>query len=125
MINVCNARYKYGDAIWAFNDILGHMNQGRYYELQIIWDTIKKTWYPLNEINIYDFMSGAVYAHAKGLIPLTGWKWSRKYTKNPRNFIRWNRIFKTQAKHNVIKYIFGILVTRDLRKAYDTPAEDD
>ena len=43
MINVFNARYKYGDEIWDFNDILGHMNQGRYYELQIIWDTIKKT----------------------------------------------------------------------------------
>ena len=71
MINAFNARYKYGDAIWAFNDILGHRNQGRYYKLQIIWDTIKKTWYPLNEINIYDFMNGAVYAHAKGLIPLT------------------------------------------------------
>ena len=28
MINVFNARDKYGDPIWVFNDILGHRNQG-------------------------------------------------------------------------------------------------
>ena len=101
------------------------MNQGRYYELQILWDTNKKTWDPLTEINILYFMSGAVYVHKKGLIPLTGWKWSRKYTKNPRKFIMWNRIFKKQDTHNVIKYSFGILVTRYVRDEYDTTAEDD
>ena len=68
-------------------------------------------------MKLCDFMSVAEYVHKKKLTTLPGWKWAKKYNRNPKKFIRWSKFFKAQAKHNIIKYKFGIRVPRNLRKA--------
>ena len=59
MINVFNDIDEDGEQLCTFKNILGHRNQGRSYELQILCDTENKIWELLTEIKILNFMSVA------------------------------------------------------------------
>ena len=44
------------DQLWTFKEILGHIKQGRSYEMQILWDIGENTWEPLTDMNLSYFM---------------------------------------------------------------------
>ena len=75
-------------------------------------------------MKLCDFMSVAEYAHKNKLTSLPGWKWAKKYDRNHKKFIRWSKIFKAQATHNIIKYKFGIRVPRNVREARQLDEEN-
>ena len=68
-------------------------------------------------MKLCNFMTVAKCAHKNVLTSLLGCKVAKKYSRNPKKFIRLSKIFKAQAKHNIIKYKFGIRVPRDILKA--------
>ena len=90
-INVFNARHEDGYQICTFKDLLGHRDQGRSYELQILCDIENKTWEPMTEIKLLDFMSVAEYIHAKGLTYLKICKWYMKYN-----------IYNSSCSHHIL-----------------------
>ena len=59
MVNVINDEDEDGKNLWTFKEILGHRNQGRSYEPQILWDISKKIWEPLAEMKLLELMSVA------------------------------------------------------------------
>ena len=84
----------------------------------IKWDTGEVTWEPVSEIRKTDPVTIAKYAREKGLSETPGWKWTRKFTKNPKKFIRISK----QMKLSILKgprFRFGIQVPRNIKEAME------
>jgi len=120
LINQYNARTEDGADFWTFDEIIGHRKtKTRGYEMQVRWDTGEITWEPATSVKEDDPVTLAKYAHDAKLTEERGWKWTKRYTKNPKNFIRLAKIFKAQARNNGPKYKFGIRVPRTVKEAME------
>ena len=60
------------------------MDLKRKWEDEILWDTGKKTWEPMQQVKEDDKMTLAAYARDSKLLDISGWKWARQITKNPK-----------------------------------------
>ena len=87
--------------------------------MQVRWDTGEVTWDSAASLQKDDPVILAKYAHDANLTEERGWKWTKRYTKNPKNFIRLAKVFKAQTKNFGPKYKFGIRVPRTVKEALE------
>ena len=71
----------------------------------------------MKEIKLYDALKVAKYGAEQGLTDKHGWKWARKYAKNPTKYIRMAWIFKAQRKQSTKLFKFGVEVPQSRKDA--------
>ena len=99
LINIYNSKMDDGDQYWTYERILDHCKaKGGQLEVKILWDTGDITYEHMDTIKADDKITLAAYARDKGLLDQPGWKWARRFTKNPKKFVRMSRIFTAQTK---------------------------
>ena len=118
-INTFNAKDEDGDELWSFKEILDHRMKCGKWELEILWDTGETTWELLSEMKLTDLVSVAKYAHDHDLTSTPGWKWSKQLKQGSQKLMRMARVFKSQAKYNLIKYKYGVQVPRNMKEALE------
>ena len=84
--------------------------------VKVRWDTGDITWEPLDNLKKDDPLTLAQYAKDKDLTLESGWKWTKRFVKNPKKFLRYMRILKGQ-KRTGPKFKHGIQIPRNLREA--------
>lgn len=122
IINYLNKPYEEADDLWSFDRILSHKttkdkdgSQGIY--VQVLWDSGEKTWEHINTIKQDDPVTLAQYAKDKKLTDQIGWKWARRYLKNPKRFIRITRQIHLTKRQSGPIYKFGVQVPRNVKEA--------
>ena len=118
LINIFNAHDQDGEKLWTYDKILDHRRvKGEQYEVKVLWDTGDVTWEPMKVLKEDDKITLASYARERGLLDEPGWKWARRFTKNPKKFIRMAKIFASQTRNHGTKYKYGIKVPKDYKEA--------
>ena len=117
IINYYNKNEEESAELYSFQKIIGHRRERGVYELQILWSNNEITWEPMLSIKTSDPLTVAKYAHDKQLYNLKGWKWCKKYHRNPNRFIRAVRAFKAKVKRLFKKYKFGVEIPTSIKHA--------
>ena len=68
-----------------------------------MWGTGKPIWEHIHTLKEYNKITLAAYDKYCGLVDTPGWKWSKRFTKNPEKFIRMAKIFASQTKIKINK----------------------
>ena len=71
----------------------------------------------MNIIKQCDPETLAKYAHENQLTNKVGWKWARRYSKDPNRFIQLSRTFVAR-RGTQIKYKFGIQIPLGIKQAF-------
>jgi len=104
---------------YIFKQILDHKFEQGKWKLLILWENDERTWEEYKSIKETDPITLAKYAHNKNMINTPGWKWCKRYSKNPRKFINLSHIFNQQKSKKNKKYKFGVEVPRNLKHALE------
>ena len=99
LVDAVNKKDEEGYELWTFSDIINHRTTKGKIEIEIKWDTGEVTWEPMAEIRKTDPVTIARYAKDNELSDKPGWKWTRRYTKNEKKFIRLSKQMKATKKN--------------------------
>ena len=127
LTNVHNRDQEDGYSNWICKDIIGHKLQNRRYYVKVLWDNGESSWESLNIMKASDPMKVSKYATIHELNDKHGWRWTKRFARNPTKFIRMARIFRMQQRAASRTFKFGIEVPKNLQHArkLDTKTETD
>ena len=110
------------DDVYTLDAIVDHKKDGRDWKVYVRWGNGQCTWESLHNIARDDFMSCAIYARAKKLLDLPGWKRFRRIGSQSSMKKLYQMIHATKLKSNRSQPIFkfGELVPRNYREHEDT-----
>ena len=94
------------------------MKRGNKYILQVRLVNGDVAWEPMKELKECDPLTLAKYTHDKKIVTLPGWKWAKRYKRNPKRFVQLAKIFKATKKAARKKYKFGIEVPQDVEHTF-------
>ena len=110
-----------GNELWTFEKILDHRttrNDNKILvEVKVLWDTGEETWELLNTMKADDPITIAQYAKEKNLQDQPYWKWTKRYLKNPKKFIRYCRQVHLAKTRNTHVYPFGVRIPKNIKEA--------
>ena len=104
---------------YIFKQILDHKFEKGKWKLLILWENDEQTWETFKSIKETDPITLAKYAHDKKMINTPGWKWCKRYSRNPSKFINLSRIFAQRKFRKAKKYKFGVEIPRNLKHALE------
>ena len=121
IINLLNKATEDGYHLWTFKEILDHRfrkkNGKTFIEVKVLWDINEESWEELNKMKADDPVTVSKYAEAKGLMDKPYWKWTRRYLKNKKKFLRLCRQVFLARKRTGPIYKFGVQVPRNTKEA--------
>ena len=118
LVNAINKKDEEGHKLWTFSEILDHQTIKGKAEIKIKWDTGEATWEPMSEIRKSDPVTIARYSKDNELTEKPGWKWTNRFTKNKKKFLRLSRQMAS-SKRNTPRYKFGVRVPRTVKEALE------
>ena len=107
------------DNTYTLDAIIDHKKDGRDWKVYVRWGDGKCTWEGLQNIARDDYVSCAIYARAKKLLDLPGWKRFRKIgsQSNMKKLYRMINATKLKSNRSQPIFKFGELVPRNYREA--------
>jgi hypothetical protein len=114
------------EVAWKFKRIVSHQGplrpgqpdyMGSTYNVMIEWENGETSAEPLKKIAADDPVPCALYAKAKGLLELPGWKQFRGIAKREKKLLRMVNQAKLRSYNTAPKYKYGFEVPRDFRHA--------
>ena len=104
---------------YIFKQIADHKFEKGKWFLKIIWENDEQTWETFTSIKQTDPITLSKYAHEKNMINTPGWKWCKRYSKNPKKFINISKLFANKRLNKGKKYKFGVEIPRNLKHALE------
>jgi len=117
LINYYSKNEEENAELYAFQRIIGHKKFKNAWLLNILWTNGEETWEPMILIKSSDPLTMARYAHDHQLFDLKGWKWCKRYHKDPSRFIRAVRVYKSKVKRLFKTYKFGVEIPKFIKQA--------
>ena len=129
IINKANQEEDGVVADWEYEMILDHRwskDRKRKGKIDVLlkWAGYEEpTWEPMEVIKVDDPVTLAKYAQDRGITGQSMWKWTDRYLKRPKRFLRlYKQAVLRKKRSNTIKYQFGIRVPRSISEAHKLDA---